>query len=82
MGLRGYIELSISLELLDLVKNNIDWDMGIVVNLFCASINANQLAGWYFPICDDYVLYHHEEDTVKFTSLPVTHDSDALFIDC
>ena len=65
-----------------MVKKAIDWDLGIVVHLFCVLIEVDQLAGGYFPICDNYVLCQHEECTVKFTSCYVPNVSDVIFLDC
>ena len=65
-----------------MVGNTTDKDLGILVNFCCVLLVVDQLAGGDFPIFDDYVLYHHEECTVKFTSCSVPNVSDVIFLDC
>ena len=56
-----------------MVEKNTDWGLGIVVHSFFVLLEVDQLAGRYFPICDDPGLDYHEEGACKFSSCPVTY---------
>ena len=40
-------------EVTNLVKNTIDWALGIVMHLFCVLLEVDELSGGDFPVCDN-----------------------------